>query len=68
MGTSDQNAPSPAAKAQPDVAERLRRDLTDATSQLAATNEILMALGRSGRDPGAALDTIIESARGLCQA
>jgi signal transduction histidine kinase/CheY-like chemotaxis protein len=68
MGTSDQNAPSPAAKAQPDVADRLRRDLTDATSQLAATNEILMALGRSGRDPGAALDTIMESARGLCQA
>jgi hypothetical protein len=53
MGTSDRNAPFPAAKAQPDVADRLRRELTDATSQLSATNEILMALDRSGRDPGA---------------
>jgi signal transduction histidine kinase/CheY-like chemotaxis protein len=68
MGTSDQNAPSPAAMAQPDIADRLRRDLTDATSQLAATNEVLLALGRSGSDPGSVLDTIVERAAALCRA
>jgi signal transduction histidine kinase/ActR/RegA family two-component response regulator len=47
---------------------RLRRDLTDATQQFAATNEVLTALGRHVSDPDAVLDTIVENARRLCRA
>ena len=46
----------------------LRRDLVDATEQSAATNEILLALGRAGADPSAVLDTIVERAASLCRA
>jgi signal transduction histidine kinase/ActR/RegA family two-component response regulator len=68
MGTTDESAPIPAAMIPTDSAERQQRDLFDATSQLAATNEVLQALSRAGQDPGAVLDTIIESAGRLCQA
>ncbi|HJR37144.1 MAG TPA: GAF domain-containing protein [Nocardioidaceae bacterium] len=47
---------------------RLHRDYVDATEQFAATNEILLALGRSGADPSAVLDTIVERAASLCRA
>ncbi len=45
-----------------------RRALEDARQQLAATSEILTALGRSGSDPEAVLGTIVDSARRLCRA
>jgi signal transduction histidine kinase/CheY-like chemotaxis protein len=44
------------------------RELRDAREQLAATREILVALGRSGADPGAILDTVVERAARLCGA
>jgi signal transduction histidine kinase/ActR/RegA family two-component response regulator len=47
--------------------ERLQRDHVDATEQFAATNEVLIALGRSSFDPDAVLHTVIESARRLCR-
>jgi signal transduction histidine kinase/ActR/RegA family two-component response regulator len=47
---------------------RLRRDLADAGEQLAATSEVLAALGRHASDPDAVLGTILESARRLCHA
>ena len=50
------------------TSEHLRRDLDDAASQLAATNEVLTALGRSGSDSGVVLDTIVERASALCRA
>ena len=48
--------------------EQPQRALDDARQQLAATSEILTALGRSGSDPEAVLGTIVESARRLCHA
>jgi signal transduction histidine kinase/ActR/RegA family two-component response regulator len=42
--------------------------LRDAREQLGATREILVALGRSGADPGAILDTVVERAARLCGA
>jgi signal transduction histidine kinase/ActR/RegA family two-component response regulator len=45
-----------------------QRALEDAREQLAATSEILTALGRSGSDPEAVLGTIVDSARQLCHA
>ncbi|MBM7786739.1 ATP-binding protein [Tenggerimyces flavus] len=48
--------------------EQLRRDLTDVSEQLAATNEILAALGRGSTDPDAVLTTIVETVRRLCRA
>jgi signal transduction histidine kinase/ActR/RegA family two-component response regulator len=68
MGTTDDLAAEPVATSQPDSVETVRRDAADAPDQLSATNEVLLALGRVGRDPGAVLDTIIESAGRLCQA
>ena len=47
--------------------QRLQRDYTDATEQLAAMNEVLTALGRSSSDPDAVLDSVVESARRLCR-
>ncbi len=47
---------------------QLRRDLTDVSEQLAATNEILAALGRGSTDPDAVLTTIVETVRRLCRA
>ena len=44
------------------------RALDDARQQLAATSEILTALGRSGSDPEAVLGTIVDSAHQLCRA
>ena len=44
------------------------RELRDAREQLGATREILVALGRSGADPGAILDTVVERAARLCGA
>ena len=44
------------------------RALDDARQQLAATSEILTALGRSGSDPEAVLGTIVDSAHRLCRA
>jgi putative methionine-R-sulfoxide reductase with GAF domain len=46
---------------------RLLRDYADATEQFRATNEVLIALGRSTSDPDAVLDTVVESARRLCR-
>lgn len=40
----------------------------DATEHLAATNEILNALGRAGGAPDAVLDTIVDHAARLCRA
>jgi signal transduction histidine kinase/DNA-binding response OmpR family regulator len=50
-----------------DVAQ-LRRDLALAQQQLAATSEILRALGRSASDLDGVLGTVVESARRLCGA
>ena len=44
------------------------RELRDAREQFGATREILVALGRSGADPGAILDTVVERAARLCGA
>jgi signal transduction histidine kinase/ActR/RegA family two-component response regulator len=48
--------------------ERLRRDLAEARNQLAATSEVLTALGRSASDLDAVLGTVVDSARRLCRA
>jgi signal transduction histidine kinase/ActR/RegA family two-component response regulator len=48
--------------------EPAHRDLADAREQFAATSEILTALGRSGVDPDAVLDTIGARATQLCGA
>lgn len=44
------------------------RELRDAHEQLAASREILAALGRDITNPGAVLDTVLESAARLCGA
>jgi signal transduction histidine kinase len=44
------------------------RELHDAREQLAASREILAALGRHASDPGAVLDTVLEYAPRLCGA
>jgi len=51
-----------------DERESLRRDLNEVREQLAATTEVLTALGRSAADPDSVLTTILESARRLCRA
>ncbi len=48
--------------------DRLRRDLTDAREEIAATNEVLTAMGRSASDLDLVLGTIVDSARRLCRA
>jgi signal transduction histidine kinase/ActR/RegA family two-component response regulator len=45
----------------------LRRDRDDVTDQLAAANEVLIALGRSSTDPDAVLDTVAQCALRLCR-
>jgi len=50
------------------VVERLRRDLAEARQQLAATSEVLSALGQSASDLDAVLGTVVRSARSLCRA
>jgi len=50
------------------AAERLRRDLAETKEQLAATSEVLTALGRSASDLDAILWTVVEGARRLCRA
>ena len=57
-----------AARAERGDDEQLRRDLSDASEQFAATSQILSALGRSTSDPGVVLTTIVDSARRLCHA
>jgi signal transduction histidine kinase/CheY-like chemotaxis protein len=47
---------------------RLNRDLDEAQQQLAATSEVLTALGRSASDLELVLGTVVESARRLCKA
>jgi signal transduction histidine kinase/CheY-like chemotaxis protein len=44
------------------------RELRDAREHLAATHEVLVALGRSGDDPSAVLDVVVERAASLCEA
>lgn len=44
------------------------RELHDAREQLAASREILAALGRDAHNPGAVLDTVLEYAARLCGA
>jgi signal transduction histidine kinase/DNA-binding response OmpR family regulator len=48
--------------------EHLRLDLAEARKQLAATSEVLSALGRSASDLDAILGTVVQSARSLCRA
>ena len=48
--------------------EHLRRDLDDAREEIAATNAVLTAMGRSASDLDVVLGTIVESARRLCRA
>ncbi len=48
--------------------ERLRRDLADARDEIAATNDVLTAMGRSASDLDLVLGTIVDSARSLCRA
>ena len=50
------------------VQEDLRRDLIEAKTQLAATSEVLTALGRSASDLDAILGTVVENAKRLCHA
>jgi hypothetical protein len=50
------------------VVEQLRRDLAEARKQLAATSEVLSALGGSASDLEAVLGTVVQSARSLCRA
>jgi signal transduction histidine kinase/DNA-binding response OmpR family regulator len=47
---------------------RLNRDLDEARQQLAATSEVLTALGRSASDLELVLGTVVASARRLCKA
>jgi signal transduction histidine kinase/DNA-binding response OmpR family regulator len=47
---------------------RLHPDLAAAKEHLAATNEVLTALGRSASDLDAMLNTVVRSARRLCRA
>jgi transcriptional regulator with GAF, ATPase, and Fis domain len=56
-----------AAGIQAEIA-RLNRDLDEARQQLAATGEVLTALGRSASDLDLVLGTVVESARRLCKA
>ena len=44
------------------------RELSDAREQAVATEEMLLALGRAGTDPGEILDRIVERAVRLCRA
>ncbi len=46
----------------------VNRELSDARQQLAATREILAAMGRDLSDPGAVLDTVLRYAARLCGA
>ena len=48
--------------------DRLRRDLLDAREEIAATNEVLTAMGRSASDLDLVLGTIVDRARRLCRA
>jgi len=48
--------------------ELLRRDLADAREEIAATNEVLSAMGHSASELDLVLDTIVESARRLSRA
>jgi signal transduction histidine kinase/ActR/RegA family two-component response regulator len=50
------------------TADLLERDLTDAREHLAATSEVLLALGRSGSDLEQILGAVLEGARQLCRA
>ncbi len=56
------------ASAEGASAAESQRALDDARQQLAATSEVLTALGRSGSDPEAVLGTIVDSAHRLCHA
>ena len=51
-----------------DEIEQLRRGLSEAREQQAATSGVLAALGRSGSDLDAVLETVVDSARRLCRA
>jgi signal transduction histidine kinase/ActR/RegA family two-component response regulator len=46
--------------------DRLLAHYGDAKEQVAATNQVLQALGRSASDPDTVLDTIVKTARRLC--
>ena len=50
------------------AAPEARDELAEAQAQLAATSEILAAMGRSGSDLDAVLGAVVESARRLCRA
>lgn len=52
----------------PDVEHDPVRELRDAREHLEATREVLVALGRSGDDPSAVLDVVVERAASLCEA
>jgi signal transduction histidine kinase/CheY-like chemotaxis protein len=48
--------------------DHLRRDLLDARDEIAATNDVLTAMGRSASDLDLVLGTIVDRARQLCRA
>ena len=48
--------------------DALHRDLAEAREHLAATSEVLTALGRSASDLDAVLGAVVENARRLCRA
>jgi signal transduction histidine kinase/ActR/RegA family two-component response regulator len=59
--------PPPSADPQDDRPQQ-QRDLDEVREHLAATSEILTAMGASASDPKAVLSAVVESARRLCQA
>jgi signal transduction histidine kinase/CheY-like chemotaxis protein len=48
--------------------DRLRSELSEVKAQLAATSDVLTAIGRSASDIDAVLGTVVDSARQLCRA
>ena len=47
---------------------RLQNELSEVKEQLAATSDVLTAIGRSASDVDAVLGTVVDSARQLCHA
>src|ERR1044072_7500669 len=48
--------------------DRLRSELSEVKDQLAATSDVLTAIGRSASDVDGVLGTVVDSARQLCHA
>jgi signal transduction histidine kinase/ActR/RegA family two-component response regulator len=65
---ADPSEPSSRTARVTKTSSRQHRELKDLRHQSAASREILAALGRSGADPEAVLDTVLEYAARLCGA